>query len=184
MSKIKICASLAVVLLFWIQPLSYSQNSTAAPTAGQVVLDPDSMVDVQGNLLIFTTVLSSTKGVETDVTLISKSGLETKGSYSGGFPRIKRGDAAVYAIQRMPAASAGGSDTLNLVALVTGPGSLPGSLVEQPLSSGKIDLMKIARGTGADVIYLVQTTSGGRFVLVYSFNGTAFSAVGSPIPLS
>jgi hypothetical protein len=44
--------------------------------------------------------------------------------------------------------------------------------------------MKIAHGTGADVIYLIQTTSAGRFVLVYAFNGTAFSPVGTPIPLS
>ena len=183
MSKAKIYASMAVVFLLWLQPVSYCQNAAGAPSIAQVVVDADPIVDVYANLLIFKTVFSTATGLETEVTLISSEGQETKNSYSGMFSRIKRGEAAVYAIGKEPAASAGASDTPNLVALVTGPGSLPAAVVQQPLS-GKIDIMKIARGTGADLIYLVHTTSAGRFVLIYTFNGTAFSPVGGPIPLS
>jgi len=183
MSKAKIYASLAVVFLLWLQPFSYSQTNTGQTTSGELAFDPDPLVDAYGNLLIIKTAFSTTTGVEAEVTLISSLAGETKASYPGMFTRIKRGDAAVYAIDRAPAESTATPETLNLVALVTGPGSLPASLVQQPLS-GTIDLMKIAHGTGADVIYLIQTTSAGRFVLVYAFNGTAFSPVGTPIPLS
>jgi len=183
MSRAKNCASLAVVFLLWFQPVSYCQNITGEPSIGQVVVAADPIVDVYGNLLIFKTDFSTAAGLETEVTLISSAGQETKNSYPGMFSRIKRGEAAVYAIEGEPGASAGASETLNLVALVTGQGSLPAAVVQQPVS-GKIDIMKIARGTGTDVIYLVHTTSAGRFVLIYTFNGTAFLSVGGPIPLS
>ena len=149
----------------------------------QLVVDPDPLVDAHGNLLIIKTEFSTTTGVATEVTLISNLALEQKDSYPGMFTKIRKGEVAVYAIQRVPAQSAGISGTLNLAALVTGSGSLPAKLVTQPLT-GKIDLMRIDHGASTDVIYLIQTTSSGRFVLVYEFNGTAFSEVGTAIPLS
>ena len=183
MSKAKIYASLAVVFLLWLQPFSYSQTNTVPTTTGELVFDPDPLIDAYGNLLIVKTAFSTTNGVEAEVTLISSLAQETKASYPGMFTRIRRGDVAVYAIDREPTASTATPETVSLVALVTGPGSLPSQLVTEPLSPGKIDLMRIDRATGGDVIYLIQSTSKGRFALVYAFNGTAFSQVGTPIPL-
>ena len=188
MSKAKICAPLAVLLLC-LQQFSYSQNSIVHP--GEAALSADPVLDTYGNLLFFKTVVSKTTGVGTEVTLISPAAKTTTETYPGIFSSIKRGEEAVYAMERVPAASpvgsltASNSATLSLVALVTGPGSLPNGLIEYPLS-GRIELLKIAPGIGpggSDVIYLRQKSSLGPSVLVLTFDGTVFTTVGT-VPLS
>ena len=185
MSKAKICASL-VVLFLCLQPISYSQKSLGEANLGQPQLS-DPIVDVHGNLLFFRTVVSKGEGVETEVTLISPSGTTETQTYPGILSPIRRGEKAVYAIQMVPGASAQTSATLSLVALATGPGSLPAGLVDYSLS-GKFELFKIASGFltgGSDVIYLEQRSSTGSSVLVLTFDGTNFTPVtGSPVPLS
>jgi len=188
MSKAKICASF-VVLFLCLQPLCNSQSVTAQANLEKPELSADPIVDVHGNLLFFKTVESKSDGVQTQVTLISPSAQTATQTYPGRLLQLKRGEKAVYAIQRVPAASATTPPTpaaVSLVALVTSPGALPGALVPYALS-GKFELFKIASGFltgGPDVIYLGQRSSTGPEVLVLSFNGTSFTLVsGGPVPL-
>ena len=189
MLRVKTC-SLVVILFLCVQPFSYSQKSIGEANVGLAEMTSDPIVDVHGNLLFFRTVVSKSAGVQTEVTLISPSAATTSQTYPGILSPIRRGEKAVYAIQRMPAAltaTTRTSATLSLVALVTAPGSLPPSLLDYSLS-GKYNAFKIASGIltgGADLIYLDQRSSAGRSVLVLTFDGTGFAPVsGSPVPLS
>jgi hypothetical protein len=188
MSKARICP-LMVILFLCLHPFSYSQKGIAEANLGQVELNSDPIVDVHGNLLFFRTVASKSAGVQTEVTLISPSATTTSQTYPGILTPIGGGEKAVYAIQRMPAASTAAptSATLSLVALVTTPEPLPPGLVDYSLS-GKFRLFKIASGVltdGSDVIYLDQNSSHGRSVVVLKFDGKDFEPVsGSPVPLS
>ena len=187
MVRIRICALLAVVSLC-LQPFSFSQTSIGAANLGQAELSADPIVDVHGNVLFFRTIVSKSNGVQTEVTLISPTAATAVQTYPGILSPIKRGEQAVYAIQRVPAASVATTPTpatLNLVALATTPGSLPQGLIDYSLS-GKFDSFTIDSGFltgGADVIYLGQYTSTGASVLVLTFTGSGFTAVGSPVPL-
>jgi hypothetical protein len=189
MSTAKICASL-VALFFCLQPFSYAQNSIGEANTGQFELPATPLVDVHGNLLFFTTVVSKTDGVGTEVTLISPAASTVTKTYPGILSSIMTGEKAVYAIQSVPAASATtahAAATLNLVALATDVGSLPAALADYSLS-GKFELLEIASGFltgGSDVIYVKQRLSAGCSVLVLTFDGTSFAPVhGSPVPLS
>ena len=181
MSRAKMCAPL-VVLFLCFQSFSYSQTSIV--NHGQAVMSADPVLDSYGNLLFFKTVLSKTAGVSTDVTLVSPGAKTSTETYPGILSSIKSGEEAVYALEAVPAASkeASSSVSLSLVALVTTSKSLPVSLVEYPLK-GSVVLLKIDRGTGSDVIYVVQKVSSGLSVLVLTFNGVAFDLVGT-VPLS
>jgi hypothetical protein len=187
MSKAKLCASL-VVLFLCLQPCSYPQKSVGEANLRKAELS-DPIVDVHGNLLFFRTVVSKGEGVETEVVLISPSATTDTKTYPGILSPVGTGERAVYAIQRLPAASATTAHTsavLSLVALATGVGSLPAGLSDYPLS-GKLDLIKIASGSltgGSDVIYLHQRSSTGGSVLVLTFDGKNFAPVsGGPVPL-
>jgi hypothetical protein len=188
MLRVKIGASLAL-LFYCLQPMSYSQTEMGQAIQAKYI-SGDPMVDVHGNLLFFKKVASKTDGVGTEVTLVSPSARAITHTYPGILSPIRRGEKGFYAIQRVPAASAGtqnGPATVSLVALVTGPGSLPSALVDYSLGV-RPGLFKIASGlltgSAADLIYVGQHSSAGRSVLVLTFDGTAFKPVsGSPVVL-
>jgi hypothetical protein len=186
MLKVKICASL-VALIFCLQPLSYSASYMEA-NRGYSVLNSESIVDGQGNLLFFKTIGSAGSGVQTLVTLVSPTALTATQTYPGILCPIRGGDMAVYAIEKVRSSSGPGT-TYSLVALVTTPGALPGALVEYPLS-GKVELLKVAPSfpaAGTDTIYLGQYSSSGASVLVLTFDGIAFTEASggtNPVPLN
>ena len=183
MSKIKLCASLAFVLLLGLQPFSYAQSN-----AGQTMLSADPIVDVYGNLLIFQPQFSKTAGMQTEVTLVSPGATKTSEPYNGVLNLINRGEQAVYAIESVPPTVSTGSKgsnaaaTLNLVALVTTPtGGLPTTLVQQSIT-GMVVLLKVAPGSSSDVIYLFVTAPTGPSVQVFTFSAGTFAEVGSVTP--
>jgi hypothetical protein len=164
------------------------------PGRPRLALSSEPIVDVHGNILFFRTVVSKTHVVETEVTLILPSAIPATAIYPGILSAIKRGEKAVYAIQRMPAVStttanstaAPNPATLSLVALVTGQETLPQGLIDYSMS-GKFELLKIASGFltgGPDVLYLGQRSSSGTSVQVLTFDGAVFKPSGSPVPLS
>ena len=189
MLKIKACALFAVLFLL-LQPLSFCQASNGGTNFGPIEVSADPIVDFHGNLLVFRIVMSKSTGVETEVTLVSPAAKTDVKTYPGILSPIRRGDKAVYALQRVPSAPTPNTPTpatLNLVALVTAPGSLPLNLIDYPLS-GKFELFKVAPAflTGSlDVIYLGQCESAGASILVLTFDGSSFTEVSAnPVPLS
>jgi hypothetical protein len=183
MSKIKVCVSL-VALFLWMHPLSYADQSVGY--FGQLEMSADPIVDANGNLLLFRTLVSKTSGVETEVTLISPAAAKSTQTYSGLLTPIRKGEKGVYAIRWVRSSSGPKSSAAqSLVALVPSSGTLPKAPVEFPFS-GSFALFRIASRSdgGSDVIYLGQRSSSGPSVLVLSFDGTAFSQVSaSPVPL-
>jgi len=182
MSKSKICASLVVALFLCLQPFVYCQKSTAEPDE----LSVDPIIDSYGNLLFFKAVPLS-GGIGTEVSLISgaSGSLATATqTYPGIFSSIRRGAMAIYAIQSQTAASSN-ADTPNLIALVTGPGTLPNEISAQQPLSGFFQMLRIARAAdgGADVIYIGESSNSGPVVQVLTYSGSdKFTLVGSTVP--
>ena len=186
MFKLKVCATI-LVLFLCLQPFCYSQRGAAETSSEQVELSADPLVDVHGNLLFLRPRASKHIEAATEVTLISPAATKTTQTYPGILSAVRRGEMAVYAVQRMPSASTTpGSVVLSLVALATTPGGLPGGLIDYPLS-GRLEMLRVAPGFltgGSDVIYVGQRSSTGSSVLVLAFDGTGFTLVpGSPVPL-
>ena len=91
---------------------------------------------------------------------------------------------AIYAIQSQTAASSN-ADTPNLIALVTGPGTLPNEISAQQPLSGFFQMLRIARAAdgGADVIYIGESSNSGPVVQVLTYSGSdKFTLVGSTVP--
>jgi len=179
MSKSKICASLVVALFLCLQPFVYCQKSTAEPDE----LSVDPIIDSYGNLLFFKAVPIS-GGIGTEVSLISgaSGSLATATqTYPGIFSSIRRGAEAIYAIQSQTASNA---DTPNLIALVTGQGTLPTAISSQQPLSGFFQMLRIARAAdgGADVIYIGESSNSGPVVQVLTYSGSEFTPVGSTVP--
>ena len=180
MSKNKICASLVVTLFLCLQPFAYCQKSAAEPD--ELSIDP--IIDSHGNLLFFKPV-STSSGIGTEVSLISGASgslVTATQTYHGIFSSIRRGAEAIYAIQSQTASNA---DTPNLIALVTGPGTLPAAISSQQPLSGCFQMLRIARAAdgGSDVIYLGESSNSGPVVQVLTYNGSSeFTLVGSTVP--
>jgi len=183
MSKIRVCASvLAVVFLLWLQPFSYSQINFGQ--IGQALLSGDPVSDSSGDLLFFKTMYSKSDGAQTEVILISpSSGKATDQTYGGVLSPIKVGKQAIYALQSVPPSSGSKSAaTVSLVALVTPP--LPSSLPSYSLTGGNFDFLKVARTeSGVDYIYVLQMSSEGSSVLIFTFNGSTTFTLAYTVPL-